>query len=149
MEFIPKTKISSTMMLITFSLCFVPPAFAENFIVKFDHIDVYDDGDNEPDGAGEITFYVSLNGTNIYKKYKKVSDKGNKVVLLNFSKRTSISGNNTINIRVRGNEYDKWSGNENCWGNVSHHKNDIGAKTLRCGRGDMGYYLHYRIDRAN
>lgn len=144
-----KKIITSSVMAMTLATSAFSSAYAETFIVRFDHIDVFDDGDNEPDGAGEITFYVSLNGDNIYKEYKKVSDKGNKIVLLDFSKKTSISGNNTIDIRVRGNEYDKWTPNENCWGNVSHQKNDIGPKTLRCGRGGMGYDLHYRIDRAN
>ena len=122
---------------------------SSSFKVKFDRISVYDDGDPGPHGAGEITFYISLNGRKVFNKYKKVSDRGNNIVLLNFSKEIRISGNSRLNIRACAIENDKWLMGQNCLGNASHHKLSIsGSYTLRC-RGDFGFDLHYRIDKIS
>jgi hypothetical protein len=118
----------------------------KKFKVTFSNIYVYDDGDI---GAGEITFYIFLNGKIVYKKYKSVSDKSNKVVVLDFSKYIEVSEGEKISIRVLGNESDSWpNGDENCSGVIYHGQSDIGDHSTTCS-GSMGYHLNYNISTVS
>jgi len=122
-------------------------AHAETFLVNFDKIVVTDDGDVKPDGAGEITFTFSANGKRAFKKYMKVSDKGNRVRHLNFSKKVHVPSGGRLTVIAHGNEYDRWSRNETCSGKKSTRPYSNQSMTLRCSGGGMSYILHYHLDR--
>lgn len=140
-------KIVITLLVSTFSLS----AQADTFKINFSKVVAYDDGDYKPDGAGEISFNISVNGKMVYKTKKRISldDRGADTFHLNFSEKISVGDNQNVTIRMSGDEYDKYSRNEKCSGQSIVNRNRLGDQKLDCGEsnGELGLNLEYHVER--
>lgn len=126
---------------------------ADKFRIKFYNIEAYDDGDNDPDGEGEITFSFALNGDPIFKKYMELDDKTEaKNKTINISKIITVPDGHNVSVTSRGHEKDSWIGSdETCRGSLTFNRHSTGEKRLDCGEsnGDLGIWLDFNVQKLN
>lgn len=133
--------ILPSIFTIIMSFPITPLIAAETIKIDFDHIELFDDSDSDP--IDEILLMFALNDKIIFKRHERIGIRITDIPL-NFTKKISASDNNTISLKIRGIEYDRFN-NRDCRGGAIHQKDDTGNKRLICDKGDIGYYLYYRL----